>query len=191
MAKKHQSFDKAVSNAVDELLKDYKSAMKEAVKFASKQTGEDLMAKAKTCLEEYYDSYPEDRYERTETLQYAFLPYSNIKYGGDKVIGSVGVEYSAEMLEAFAPPPEYSRTGKVKHTGYYGSAKYQPVSFSWVLDNYLEGIHPTTDGDITYMPVYDPVSPNTKMAQYIKDYEKTFDENVLLGLLRQIAKKIK
>lgn len=200
MAKNSKSFDEAVSNAVDDLLKDYKSAMKIAVKFAAQKAEEDLMAKAKSCLEEYYDSYEPNRYDRTETLQYAFLPYSNIKYGSDKIIGKVGVEYSAEMLAQFIGDPIYyigrDGTPKVKHSGYYGSSNYQPVDTWWVIDNYLRGVHPVTNGgktseDAIYYEIYDDVSPNQKMETFIKNYEKTFDENVLLGLLGQIAKKIK
>lgn len=200
MAKNSKNLDSALSNAVDDLLKDYKSAMKEAVKFAVQEAEKDLMAKAKSCLEEYYDSYDPNRYDRTETLQYAFLPYSNIKYGSDKITGKVGVEYSAEMLEQFMDGPVY-RVGndgipRIRHQGYYGSSNYQPVDSWWVIDNYLRGIHPITNGGTTtetavYYEVYDAVSPNQKMETFIKDYEKTFDTNVLLGILGQIAKKIK
>lgn len=194
MAKNSKNLDSALSNAVDDLLKDYKSAMKEAVKFAAKEAEKDLMAKAKSCLEEYYDSYDPNRYDRTETLQYAFLPYSNIKYGSDKITGKVGVEYSAAMLEQFIDV--YNDIESMNHVGYYGSKKYQPVDAWWVIDNYLRGVHPITNGGRTpetavYYEVYDAVSPNQKMETFIKDYEKTFDENVLFGLLGQIAKKIK
>lgn len=195
MAKNDKNLDKALSNAIDDLLKDYRGAMKEAIKFAAEQAGKDLMTKAKTCLQEYYDSYdPTERYERTNTLQYAFLPYSNITYGDDKVVGKVGVEYSSTMLEQMMPPPVYytgkDGTQKIRHEGYYGSSNYQPVDVVWVLDNYLKGIHPVTDGGTNYYEVFDEKSPNQKMNDFIKDYDKTFDENVLLGLLGQIAKKM-
>ena len=200
MAKNDKNLDNALSNAIDDLLKDYRGAMKEAIKFAAEQAGKDLMTKAKTCLQEYYESYdPTERYDRTNTLQYAFLPYSQIKYGDDKVVGKVGVEYSASMLEQMMPSPVYYQgrdgTQKIKHEGYYGSSNYQPVDAVWVLDNYLRGIHPTTNGGSTsetaiYYEIFDAKSPNQKMNEFIKEYDKTFDENVLLGLLAQIAKKM-
>lgn len=190
MAKNNRSLDKTLSKAVDDILKDYKSAMKEAVKFAAKQTEVDLMEKAHSCLQEYYDNFDPNRYDRTDTLQYAFLPYKDITYGSDKIVGSVGVEYSAGMLEQMMPPPEYSKNGKLIHSGYYGSSKYQPVDTRWVLDNYLRGVHPYTDKESEYYEIYDNKSPNEKMNEFIKDYAKTFDENVLAGLLAQIAKKM-
>ena len=200
MAKNDKNLDKALSDAIDDLLKDYRSAMKEAIKFAAEQAGKDLMTKAKTCLQEYYDSYdPTERYERTNTLQYAFLPYHKVDYNEDKVVGKVGVEYSPTMLEQMMPSPSYytgrDGTQKIRHEGYYGSSNYQPVDAAWVLDNYLRGVHPYTNGgntseDTIYYEIYDAKSPNQKMDDFIKNYDKTFDENVLLGLLGQIAKKI-
>lgn len=194
MAKKSKNLDKAINDAVDDLLKDYKSAMKVAIEFAAKQTEEDFMNKAMSCLQEYYDNYDPNEYNRTHILQYAFLPYSNIRNGKDKIHGSIGVQYDASSLEAHIGDPVWhiGRDGelKVKHQGYYGSLNYQPVDAWWVIDNYLHGIHPTTDGKFTYIEIHDAISPNQKMEQFRKEYEKTFDENVLLGLLGQIAKKI-
>ena len=200
MASNDKNLDKALNAAIDDLLKDHKTAMKMAVKFAAEQAGKDLMAKAKTCLQEYYDNYdPTEQYDRTNTLQYAFLPYSKIDYGEDKIVGKVGVEYSASMLEQMMPSPVYytgrDGTKKTRHEGYYGSSNYQPVDAAWVLDNYLRGVHPATNGGSTpdtaiYYEIYDAKSPNQKMDEFIKSYEKTFDENVLIGLLGQIAKKM-
>lgn len=195
MANNDKNLDKALSNAIDDLLKDYKGAMKEAIKFAADEAGKDLMKKAKTCLQEYYDNRRPEQYDRTNTLQYAFLPYSKVYYGENKVVGQVGVEYDPTSLEAMMPTPVYytgiDGTKKIRHQGYYGSEKYQPVDAMFVLDNYLMGIHPTTDADDTYIPIMDEKSPDKKMKEFIKAYDKTFDENVLLGLIGQIAKKMK
>ena len=198
MAKKHKSFDAAAKSATEDLSKKYKNAMKEAVKVAAKQAEIDLMNKAKSCLEEYYDNYIPNRYDRTETLQYAFLPYSKIKFSEDKIRGSVGVEYSADMLAQFIDDPVYyigmDGIPKIRHVGYYGSSNYQPVDAWWVISNYLRGVHPATNGattseDVEYYEIRDDKSPNKKMREFIKNYEQTFDENVLIELLAQIFKK--
>jgi hypothetical protein len=193
MASNDKNLDLALSNAIDDMLKDYKNAMKDAVEFAAKEAGKDLMKKARTCLQEYYASREPEEYERINILQYAFLPYSKINYKDGKVTGSVGVEYDATTLELYIGDPIMYKSGdemKVKHVGYYGSEKHQPVDASWVIDNYLKGLHP--DGGDDYASFYrDQKSPNQKMDEYIKSYAKTFDENVLLGLMGQIAKKMK
>ena len=189
MAKNNKSLDRALSKAVDEILKSYKSAMTEAVKFATKQAEKDFMKKAHSCLQEYYDNFIPNSYDRTETLQYAFLPYSNVKYGSDKISGQVGVEYSADMLEQMMPPPTYSRDGKIIHKGYYGSSAHQPVDAWWVIENYLMGLHPDGGDDREFF-ISDSKSPNEKMNEFIKSYASIWDENVFAGLLAQIAKKI-
>lgn len=194
MANNDRNFDLALNNAIDEVLKDYKSAMREAVHSAVREAQRDLMHKAMNCLQEYYNNFSPERYDRTNTLQHAFLPYLDIDEDDDKIAGSVGVQYDASVLERYIgdPPIYIGRDGipKIKHIGYYGSAKYQPVDTWWVLDNYLNGIHPDGSADEESY-ILDDKSPNQKMNEYIKLYSKTFDENVWFGLLKQIAKKMK
>ena len=194
MAKNDKNFDLALNNAIDEVLKDYKGAMKEAVRSAIEEAQTDFMKKAVSCLQEYYDNFSPERYDRTDTLRHAFLPYLDIDEDEDKISGSVGVQYDALALERYIgdPPIYIGRDGnpKVKHIGYYGSAKYQPVDTWWVLYNYLNGIHPDGSPDEEGYTV-DYKSPNQKMEEYRKLYAKTFDENVLFGLFKQVAKKMK
>ena len=191
MAKKNdKNLDKALSNAIDDVLKDYKSAMKEAVSFAAVEAQKDFMDKALTCLEEYYDNYDPTSYKRTDTLYRAFLPYVNVKFGNEKISGQVGVEYDASLLNTYVVG-----SNDYGHRDIDSGKDIMPIN-EWVLYNYLHGIHPTTDGIsipgmATYFEVKDAVSPNQKMNEFIKSYDKTFDENVLLGLLGQIAKKMK
>lgn len=205
MAKKNdKALNKALDAAIEDLLKDYKGAMKKATEFAVSEAKECFMTKAHTCLEEYYRAYSQEQYSRTQTLGSAFLPYERIKRGTDSIVGSVGVEYSPESLEANYPPPQYYERKRgpnagdaaLAHTGYYGSAKYQPVDAWWVIRNYLLGIHPDFGkrGETTVLPgVYghtDDASPNEKMNKFIEDYGKQFDEDMLTSILGQIAKKL-
>lgn len=193
MAKKDKNFDKALSKAIDELEKGLNGAMRKAVQYAMDQAGKDLMGKAKSCLLEYYEWEPE-RYDRINILQYAFLPYTKkLRKTGDKLTGAIGVEYSAEALEAHigGPVTYIGKDGveRIKHVGYYGSAKHQPVDAWWVIENYLLGLHP--DGGSERGSFHaDAVSPDQKMNLFIENYGKTFDENVLIGLMGQISKKM-
>jgi hypothetical protein len=194
MANNDKEFDLAFSNAIDEVLKDWKASMKEAVNSAVQEAQKDFMNKSLNCLQEYYNNHSPDVYDRTNTLRHAFLPYLDVKEKRDKIVGSVGVQYDASILEQYIGEPVMymGRDGvpRIKHVGYYGSAKHQPVDAWWVLDNYLNGIHP--DGSANEEDyIVDYKSPNQKMDEYQKSYAKTFDENVLFGLLRQVAKKMK
>ena len=217
MAKKNKSLDEALEKAVEDLLKDEKKAMKKAVKFAVKAAQTDLMAKADSCLIEYYNEYSPSRYNRTNSLRQSFLPYEKVVTKGDIVEGSVGVQYSASRLQEYIEmeqPGSWEREDGSLHGGYYGSRNYQPVDAWWVIENYLEGIHPTTQNvyaeddfitytvngkerkqkmliGSTYVPVKVGRSANEKMNEFINQYDKTFDENLLLGLMAQLAAKIK
>lgn len=217
MAKKNKSLDEALEKAVEDLLKDEKKAMKKAIKFAVKAAQTDLMAKADSCLMEYYSEYSPSRYKRTDSLRQSFLPYEKVVTKGDVVEGSVGVQYSASKLQEYIEmeqPGSWEREDGSLHGGYYGSRNYQPVDAAWVISNYLEGIHPTTQNiyaeddfitytvngkerkqkmliGSTYVPIKVGPSANEKMEKFIDEYDKTFDENLLLGLMAQLAAQIK
>lgn len=219
MAKKNKSLDEALEKAVEDLLKDEKKAMKGAIKFAKDEALKDFMAKAESCLMEYYNERSPESYDRTNSLKQSFLPYEKVVTKGDVVEGSVGVQYSARKLQEYIEanqPKSWEREDGSLHGGYYGSRKdfFQPVDAAWVINNYLEGIHPTTvnvyaeDNFITYQvngkerkqkmligSTYVPVkvgpSANEKMEKFKNEYKKTFDDNLLLGLMAQLATKIK
>lgn len=217
MAKKNKSLDEVLEKAVEDLLKDEKKAMKKAIKFAVNEAKTDLMAKADSCLIEYYNEYSPNSYDRTNSLRQSFLPYEKVVTKGDVVEGSVGVQYSASKLQEYIEanqPGSWEREDGSLHGGYYGSRNYQPVDAAWVIDNYLNGIHPTTvntyaEDDFitykvngkerkqkmlissTYVPVKVGRSANEKMQEFIDKYDKTFEQNLLLGLMAQLAAKIK
>lgn len=193
MAKNDKGLDKALNNAIEDILKDWRGSVVTAIDYAIGRAEDDWMNKAKSCLSEYYNNYKPEDYDRINILQYAFLPYKDVKYGKDKVVGSIGVQYDASVLEAhIGDPVTYQGkdgSAKIKHTGYYGSAKHQPVDAWWVIQNYLLGLHPDGGDDMMDFHI-DNESPHSKMERYKKEYEKTFDQNILIGLLAQIAKKM-
>lgn len=166
--------------AIEELRKNYRQVLKEAVQYATKEAKKDVYHKALTCLEEYYMNYLPESYDRSDSLRHAFLPYRSIKNTGNYLISIVGVEYSASALESYAG------------ASYSASKKYGRADASWVIDNYLEGIHPTTDGSsfvgAEYMPIYDAISPTDKMENYLIEYANTFDTNVYSYLAAYILK---
>jgi hypothetical protein len=105
----------------------------------------------------------------------------NIKSNGTHIISTVGVEYNADMLEAHAG------------ASYNASKKYGRVDASWVIDNYLDGIHPTTDGSsIAGQAVYTAISvgesPTETMDEYLTNYANTFSNNVHSYLAAYVMK---
>lgn len=160
-----------LSIAIKELKKNYKQVLKEAVQYATEEARKDVHTRALTCLEEYYASYDPSSYNRSDSLRHAFLPYMNIKSNSDYIISTVGVEYNADALEAYAG------------TSYNASRKYGRADASWIINNYLDGIHPTTDGssiagEAVYTEIIDAISPTQKMDKYLDNYVNTFADNM-------------
>lgn len=182
---KHKKLD----SAMKELEKNYKTVLKEAVEHASKEAKKEVHQKALTCLQEYYNNYLEDthepkRYKRTESLRFAFVPYMNIKSNNQQIISTVGIEYNPDILEAYAADSYYD-----------ASKKYDNVDGQWVIENYLDGIHPTTDGSsiagqAIYMEVVDKISPTAKMREYLTDYKSDFINNMHTYLASYVVSKM-
>lgn len=166
---------RGLDEALNELFANYEKSLTEAMKYAAQKAKDDIEWKAKSCLYEYYENYEPSIYERTDSLIESFVPYMNVTRVGLEIIADVGMGYDFSRLEGV----------------YSGSKKYTPVDGRWVLENYLNGIHPATDGDwipgrARYIPFYDSVSPNVKMKEYLEKYNETFNNNVLISFAKQI-----
>lgn len=173
---------KTIDELINELLKNYKVALNEAVEYASDKAVEDIYKYSQNCLQEYYENYDPTSYNRSDSLWRAILPYLKIINNRNEIISRVGVEYNPFVLEAYvAGNPAYS-----------GSKAYTPVDGYYVLDNFLEGIHPATNGsrnldDVVYFEIIDTESPTDKMEKYLNQYASTtFHNNILISFAKQI-----
>lgn len=169
-----------LKTAIKELKKNYKEVLKEAVQYASEEAKKDVHTRALTCLEEYYASYDPSSYRRNDEkndLRNAFLPYMNIKSNNTHIISTVGIEYNTSLLAAY-----------VVGSNNYGNRDVDknkeilPLE-EWIMNNYLDGIHPTTDGSsiigqAIYTEIIDRMSPTQKMDEYLENYADKFADNV-------------
>ena len=167
--------------AMLELKKNYKKVLEEAVQYATEEAQKDVHTKALLCLDDYYANYDPSSYYRSDSLRHAFLPYMNIQHNNSFIVSTVGIEYNADMLAAYAG------------TSYNASKKYGRVDTSWVIDNYLDGIHPTTDGSsiagqAVYTAIVDAKSPTEKMDEYLTNYADEFSNNVHSYLAAYVMK---
>lgn len=175
---------KDLDSAINELRKNYRTVLKQAVQYATEEAEKDVHRRALSCLEEYYSNYEPNSYDRSDSLRHAFLPYKSVKNNGHYLISTVGIEYNADALEAYAP------------SSYNASKKYDGrVDTEWVIDNYLEGIHPTTNGsrnpaNVEYIPIIDSVSPTQKMGEYLDSYAETFANNMYSYLAAYLVRNI-
>lgn len=166
--------------AIKDLKKNYKQVLREAVQYATDQAYKDVYGKAISCLEEYYSNYTPRRYDpRSDSLRHSFVPYKSINNGGTHVTSIVGVEYNSDILDSYVGD------------AYSASKKYGMVDGAWVIDNYLDGIHPRTDGssvagEAAYLPIVDKDSPTDKMDDYLDAYANNFSDNVYAYLAAYI-----
>ena len=166
-----------LNTAIKELKKNYKKVLEEAVQYATEEAQKDVHTKALICLEEYYANYDPSSYHRSDSLRDAFLPYMNIKSNNTHIVSTVGIEYNTSLLTSY-----------VVGSKDYGQREIDngkdiiPLE-EWIMNNYLDGIHPTTDGSsipgqAIYTAIYDAESPTDKMDRYLENYANTFSANV-------------
>ena len=174
---------KTIDDAINNIFNDYKNAIYIAAQEATNKAKDDLYSHALSCLVRYYEDYKPTSYNRTYSLKDCFVPYANeVKEGVGGYICRAGVEYNPTLLE----------------NTYYGSEIYSPVDAEWIIDNYLAGIHPKTDGsselgggNYENQKHYGSFIPSFEMQRYIDGYYRVFDENLILALGKQVVKQMR
>jgi hypothetical protein len=173
---------KTIEEILQELKDDYKSVLLKAVNKATDVACEDVYKVSMSLLDRYYDSYIPSIYERTDSLYKATVPIAEVEDRGDVIISTFGIEYDASVLEKYADDSYYD-----------SSAKYNGVDTSWVIENFLSGIHPATNGSsdpdtVVYTPWYDKQSPDHFLKKYLQWYQKKFNNNVNDYIIAHITK---
>ena len=166
-----------VTDILQELKKDYKSVLLEAVEKATNDACEDVYKFSMSVLDRYYENYIPSIYDRTDNLWRAAIPIGKVEDMGDVIIATFGVEYDPSVLDGI----------------YNGSQKYGHPDGSWVLENFLMGIHPATNGGRTvettiYIPWQDAVSPDSYLKKYLNLRKVELANDVNDYLLKYIAK---
>ena len=165
---------RSIDEILNELRKNYHSILLKGVKNATETACKDIYKFSISCLDRYYENYSPSSYDRSDSLWRAIVPYSNVVDGGNVIISTAGVEYDANLLSAY-----------VSSAGLYnGSKKYGTADAEWVIENFLLGIHPATDGssvpgEAVYMPYYDSYSTHQYTDRYLKLYTHKLSDNVL------------
>lgn len=169
--------NRTIDDILREISKDYQSVLLKAVQRATDTAAEDIYKFSMSVLERYYENYEPTSYDRSDNLWRATIPISDVVKQGDKIVSTVGVKYDPSVLEGV----------------YDGSQKYEHPDGSWVLENYLMGIHPATNGSrnpdtVVYVPWQDTISPDAYLKKYLELYRSKFDKNVNNYLISHITK---
>ena len=173
MAKKSRTLNEALNDND----KDFKKKIKKAVREATKDAVKDIHGHALSCIQDYYDEYEPTSYHRSGALKNAIVKTSSVKNHGDYIVSTAGIIFDFWALDSYVDDIDDF------NYGYGASSKYIRVDGSWVLENYLMGIHPTTNGsripeEVEYIPITFSPSPDQKMKDNLKDYKTTFDSNL-------------
>lgn len=171
---------KDLDKAIEEVFKDYKKAIKIAVQEATEKAKDDLYAHAVSCLVEYYKDYNPTSYNRTYSLIDSFVPYANpVRESAEGFVCTAGVLFDENRIA----------------NTYYGSDIYSPTDAEWIISNFLNGVHPRTDGsrvigggNYEYEKYQGSFVPAEEMQKFIDRYYDTFDRNYTRALSVQVLK---
>ena len=118
---------KSIDEIVDRIVANYEVALTDAVKDVAKDAQKYIYSKAVDILYEfYYGKYEPNSYDRTYSLSRSFVPFHSVTKKGTELRCVAGVEYDPELLDLY----------------YEASKKYGYVDGDWVMENFLEGLHP-------------------------------------------------
>ena len=169
--------NRTVTDILQELKKDYKNVLLTAIEKATNDACEDVYKFSMSVLDRYYENYMPSIYDRTESLWKATIPIGNVEDMGNVIVATFGVEYDPSVLDGI----------------YDGSKKYVHPDGSWVLENFLMGIHPATNGGRTsettiYIPWQDATSPDSYLKKYLNLRKVELVNDVNDYLLKYIAR---
>lgn len=176
-------FETKLNNAIEEVVKGYKKAAKVAARKATIHTAEAIYNQALSCLSAYYESYIPSSYDRTYTLEWCFVKDQLIGMKGNNIVCRMGVTYDPSRLDGFY--------WKKRGPNYQS---YPEPDSQWVIDNYLNGLHPSTSGGATLkgglnyeakQGMFNEASPTKKMDAFLdwkakKEFERWFWQSLLL-----------
>lgn len=159
------------------MIQDCQTIAVEAVKNAAKKVQDDIIKEAKSYLQRYYSNYTPKKYKRTYQLQKAITPILEDKSSGNAVSIEVGVEYDSGKLKgAYHSNSRWHQSGNtwrsVTDHSKFSSNNGIPEP-EWIVNNFLEGIHPwaQTDSESTdslMKEFFDTQLPN-RIEQYVQD----------------------
>lgn len=167
----------SIDAAFAAILKDCQAIAVEAVKNAAKKTQNDIVKEANSYLQKYYNNYTPRKYKRTYQLQKAITSILEDKSSGNTVSIEVGVEYDSSKLKgAYHSNSRWHQSGDTWHS-VTNRSKFSADNGipepEWIVNNFLEGVHPwaQTDSESTdslMKEFFDTQLPN-RIEQYVQD----------------------
>lgn len=171
-----QVFNDVINNAV--------SVSNDVVRNVGQKVQIDMYNKANKTLEEYYADYSPKRYKRTYSLKRSIKPYTKTISSGEFLELEVGIEYDPSRLEGiYESNSYYHQDGDSWISRYNDNFDNSGISngipeSDWILNNFLEGLHPITtvnktiskNGKITRKYTYSPYQGSTHPLKLMQEF---------------------
>lgn len=169
---------------------DWQMIASKAINDAAKGIQKDILKEAKSCLQRYYDWKP-DVYQRTDYLHNAMVPIFRNKSNSQHFLIEVGVGYDPKKLKNhYQSNSRFHQYGKVWREADAGlGAGHGKPEPEWILNNYLDGIHPWAWRDV---PTTDSLMTNfinNEIEARIDKYMNTATTNIVMNRLKKMVVK--
>lgn len=169
----------SIKEALAEVEKVYKSVAMSSVKKVTDEVCQDMYKFAVSTIDRYYANYEPERYLRDYDLYNTLSPIAKVSDSGNAIQCVVGVSFNGGAVD-----------------GKTGSSKYPSgASGTWIVENFLNGIHPATNGArvpeyVVYMPITDSMSAGFLLNKYIDSrgpkMQNEIQKNIILNIVSRL-----
>jgi hypothetical protein len=161
----------SVEEAVADLKQRQRTAIRKAVSKAGNQAVDDVYKFSISCIDRYYANYIPSIYDRTGQLYNTVSPVLKLAESGDIITTTVGVKFDAGAL------------GSHEHRTFWGTQPGVDNGYEdEILDDFLEGIHPMTNGSpdkgTSALMIQDGLSTDSLLIRYLSMYQNKFAQLV-------------
>lgn len=171
-----QAFNDVINNAV--------RVSNDVVRNVGQKVQNEMRDKAYKTLEEYYADYTPKRYKRTYSLNRSIKPYTKTISSGEFLELEVGIEYDPSRLEGvYESNSYYHQDGDSWISRYNDNFDNSGISngipeSDWILNNFLEGLHPITtvsktvskNGKTSRKYTYSPYQGSTHPLKLMQEF---------------------
>lgn len=189
---------KTLDDVVKNIMDNYANLRFQATENVAKEAAKDIHQGAVDILySHYYERKPKKKfktkanggkykngskkkwsrgYTRTKSLEHSFVSFYSVKQKSQHVVCEIGVAYSPSALQQYVESNDiYAYKGSKR-----GKDERQWVWADWVINNFLEGKHPYTDGSS------EPGTP----VQYYQDSKSLLQEEGMKSMFNEYVGRI-
>ena len=183
---------KNIDDIFESIIQDSQSIVTAAFENAAKKAQADIIKESYRQLAKYYANYKPKMYKRTKRLHKAITPVFLNKSNNNEILFEVGVEYDSNKLKGFYRSNSWYHKSGTEWFGRedpyfdFDSQNNGIPEPWWIMNNFLEGIHPW--GQV------DSESASSLMEEFfdttLRDHVNMYvSEAITNNLIRELKKR--